>query len=174
MRRPATGRTTRASLHGTRRFIGMSNRRVSRHLHRGPGTARFTQFWSPSSGIWLPACWTGRRLNDDALGVARELIRDVVQRSSAIDPEETAVQTELERCLETWEFRAPESYWWPWRVGSSLLQDAERAATLRAMGRIPGEAWPTLNNMRSVEPSTQFRLAERLRERPSGGNGDGQ
>ncbi len=113
-------------------------------------------------------------LNDDALDAARDLIRDVVQRSSAIDPEETAVQMELERCLETWEFRAPESYWWPWRIGSSLLQDAERAATLRAMGRMPGEAWPTLNNMRSVEPSTQFRLAERLSERPSRGNDDGQ
>lgn len=96
-------------------------------------------------------------LNDDALDAAKDLIRDIVQRSSAIDPEEAAVQMELERCLETWEFRAPESYWWPWRVGSSLLQDAERAASLRAMGRVPGEAWPTLNNMRSVEPSTQFR-----------------
>ena len=113
-------------------------------------------------------------LNDDALDAARELIRDVVQRSSAIDPEETAVQMELERCLETWEFRAPESYWWPWRIGSSLLQDAERAATLRAMGRMPGEAWPTLNNMRSVEPSTRFRLAEWLSDRASGGNGHGQ
>ena len=113
-------------------------------------------------------------LNDDTVEVARELISDIVRRSSAIDPEETAVQFELERCLDSWEFRAPASYWWPWRPGSSLLQDAERAAALRAVGRRPGEAWPTLNNMRSVEPSTRFRLAERLRERVPGGNGDGQ
>ena len=81
---------------------------------------------------------------------------------------------ELERCLDTWEFRAPRSYWWARQVRNSLLQDAERAATMRAMGRLPGEAWPTLNNMRSVEASTRYRLAEWLRERTSGGNGDGE
>ena len=111
-------------------------------------------------------------LDDDAVHAARDLIDDIVQRSSAIDPQETAVRLELERYLDAWEFRAPGSYW-TWRRGS-LLQDAERAATLRAMGRLPGEAWPTLNNMRSVEASTRFRLAERLRERASGGDGDGQ
>ena len=120
----------------------------------------------------VPGMMDKPALSDDSLAAARDLIGDIVQRSSAIDPGETAVQMELERCLATWEFRAPASYWWPWRIGSSLLQDAERAATLRAMGRMPGEAWPTLNNMRSVEPSTPFRLAERLSERPSGRNGD--
>ncbi|MCY3821322.1 MAG: DNA (cytosine-5-)-methyltransferase [Gammaproteobacteria bacterium] len=112
-------------------------------------------------------------LDDAAVDAARELIGDIVRRSSAIDPQETAVQLELERCLDTWETRAPRSYWTR-RVGGSLLQDAERAATLRAMGRLPGQAWPTLNNMRSVEASTRFRLAERLRERTqleSSGNG---
>ena len=113
-------------------------------------------------------------LSDEALVVVRSLIGDIVLRSRAIDPEETSVQRELERCLETWELRAPESYWWPWRIGSSLLQDAERAATLRAMGRVPGQAWPTLNNMRSVEPSTKFRLAERLTQRAPEGGGDDQ
>lgn len=112
-------------------------------------------------------------LDDDAVEAARDLINDIVQRSSAIDPQETAVQLELERCLDKWEFRAPSSYWTR-RVGGSLLQDAERAATLRAMGRLPGEAWPTLNNMRSVEASTRFRLAERLRERAPREEDDGQ
>ena len=59
-----------------------------------------------------------------------------------------------------WIQRAPPSYWA--QPNRSLLQDAERAATMRAMGRRPGDAWPTMNNMRSVEPSTPFRLAERL------------
>ena len=112
-------------------------------------------------------------LTDAAADTARDLINEIVRRSSAIDPEESAVQLELESCLDTWEFRAPRSYWNRW-VGNSLLQDAERAATLRAMGRMPGEAWPTLNNMRSVEPSTRFRLAERLRERAPGGSSDAQ
>lgn len=112
-------------------------------------------------------------LDDDAIDAAKDLIDDIVGRAAAIDPQEAAVRLELERCLDTWEFRAPRSYW-SRQVRSSLLQDAERAATLRAMGRMPGEAWPTLNNMRSVEAATRFRLAEWLRERTSGGSGDGE
>ena len=112
-------------------------------------------------------------LNDTVIDSARNLIDDVVQRAANIDPQEVAVRLELERYLETWEFRAPQSYW-SRQVRSSLLQDAERAATLRAMGRLPGEAWPTLNNMRNVEPSTRFRLAERLRERKSRGDSNGE
>ena len=110
-------------------------------------------------------------LNDDAVAAAGDLIRDIVQRSTAIDPQETAVRLELERRLETWECRAPRYYW----TGAqySLLQDAERAATLWAMGRMPGEAWPTLNNMRSVEASTRFRLAERLSEPTTSGRRGG-
>lgn len=113
-------------------------------------------------------------LDYDALAAATQLISDITHRSSAIDPEETAVGQELQRCLETWDFRSPRSYWSPWQPRTSLLQDAERAATLRAMGRMPGDAWPTLNNMRSVEPSTRFRLAERLREPAPRGDDDGQ
>lgn len=113
-------------------------------------------------------------LDDAAIDAAKDLIDDIVGRAAAIDPQESAVRMELERCLDTWEFRAPRSYWWTRQVRNSLLQDAERAATMRAMGRLPGEAWPTLNNMRSVEASTRYRLAEWLRERTSGGNGDGE
>jgi ATP-dependent helicase YprA (DUF1998 family) len=111
-------------------------------------------------------------ISDDVIEEAGSLIRDIVQRANLIDPDETAVQTELERLLEKWDLRAPQSYW-SWKVKSSLLQDAERAATLRAMGRLPGDAWPTLNNMRSVEASTRFRLAERLKERTSEEEGNG-
>lgn len=114
------------------------------------------------------------QLDDTAIDAAKELINDIVQRSSLIDPEETAIYSELKRLLETWESRNPRSYWDLRQVRNSLLQDAERAATVQAMGRIPGEAWPTMNNMRSVEASTRFRLAERLRERrPDEGNEDG-
>lgn len=112
-------------------------------------------------------------LDDTAIGAARALIDYVVHRASMIDPQEAAVGLELNRSLDIWEFRAPRSYWTR-QVRSSLLQDAERAATLRAMGRLPGEAWPTLNNMRSVEASTRFRLAERLRERAPEEDGNGE
>ncbi len=112
-------------------------------------------------------------LDDAAIDATKNLIDDIAHRAAAIDPQEAAVRMELERCLDIWEFRAPRSYW-NRQVSGSLLQDAERAATLRAMGRLPGEAWPTLNNMRSVEASTRFRLAEWLRERTSGGSSDGE
>jgi hypothetical protein len=112
-------------------------------------------------------------LDDDAIDAAKDVIDDIVRRASVIDPQEAAVRLELQRCLDTWEFRAPRSYW-SRQVRSSLLQDAERAATMRAMGRMPGEAWPTLNSMRDVEAVTRYRLAERLSERASKENDDGQ
>jgi hypothetical protein len=102
-------------------------------------------------------------LDDDAIDEAEGLIEDIVQRADLIDRDETAVRSELESLLERWILRLPQSYWS--RRRDSLLQDAERAATLRAMGRLPGDSWPTLNNMRSVEVSTRFRLAEVLRPR---------
>jgi hypothetical protein len=58
--------------------------------------------------------------------------------------------------------RKPEYYWWSYKPDISLLQDAERVATQRAMGKKVGSAWPTMNNLRSVETSTRFRLAEKL------------
>ena len=111
-------------------------------------------------------------LDDDSKNAARGLIQDIVKRAARIDPQETAVGAELVKHLGDWEFREPKSYWWR-KVRDSLLQDAERAATLRAMGRMHGDAWPTLNNMRSIEPSTRFRLAEWLSDRPSRAKGDG-
>ena len=120
----------------------------------------------------VPGMLERPQLDDTAIDAAKELINDIVQRSSLIDPEETAVRSELRRLLEIWESRNPRSYW-SRQVRNSLLQDAERAATLRAMGRIPGEAWPTMNNMRSVEASTRFRLTERLRKRSHERNEDG-
>ena len=111
----------------------------------------------------VPGMLDYAQISPGAVDEARALIEEVAQRANEIDPNETAVRAELNRLLEVWERRTPRSYW-SRRVRSSLLQDAERAATLKAMGRLPGDAWPTLNNMRSVEPSGRYRLAERLRE----------
>ena len=102
-------------------------------------------------------------LDESAIDVARSLINEIVDRSTTIDPQETAVAQELHRCLNNWTNRAPISYWQKF-TRNSLLQDAERAATLQAMGRNPGDAWPTLNSMRSVEPSTRYRLVEFLKK----------
>jgi len=119
----------------------------------------------------VPGMTERPELDDDAITAAMDLIDEIVRRSTAIDPQETDVRMELEHSLDTWDIRAPRSYW-SRTVNNSLLQDAERAEAMRAMGRLPGEAWPTLNNMRSVEASTRYRLQEWLSEKASVGTDD--
>jgi superfamily II DNA or RNA helicase len=102
------------------------------------------------------------------------IIEDIVYRANAVDAEETAVAGELRQLLHEWRDRNPQYYWDYKRPQQSLLQDAERAAALRAMGRSVGLAWPTMNNLRSVEPSTRFRLTERLRDPDVDGDRRGQ
>ncbi len=97
-------------------------------------------------------------MNSDIEG----LIENIISRSNMIDPREKGVARELHVLLEEWRNRNPSYYWNGYKPLQSLLQDAERAAALRALGRFEGRAWPALNNLRSVEPSTRFRLAERL------------
>jgi hypothetical protein len=110
---------------------------------------------------------------DEAL---REIRDWIAGRAASVDPEEVGVAGELDALFDEWRRRAPSMYWNDWRPNQSLVQSAERVAMRRAIGRAPGAAWPTMNNMRSVEPSTHFRLAEALRPRTTGGPGgdDGQ
>jgi superfamily II DNA or RNA helicase len=108
--------------------------------------------------------------NQPDLSIASEIalreIRDwIACRGASIDPEEVDVISELDALLDEWRRRAPSVYWHDWRPNQSLVQSAERVAMRRAIGRSPGAAWPTMNNMRSVEPSVHFRLAEALRVR---------
>jgi hypothetical protein len=46
---------------------------------------------------------------------------------------------------------------------ASLLQSADDHARKIASGKIPSAAWPVMNSMRSVEPSSRFRMVENLR-----------
>jgi hypothetical protein len=108
-------------------------------------------------------------LTPTAIDAATRIIDYISARAHTIDPEEVSVRNELLILLGQWENRQPRSYWWSRQPGSSLLMDAEKAATLRALGRLPGDAWPTMNNMRSVEPSTPFRLVNQLRDLNAGG-----
>ena len=102
------------------------------------------------------------RISDDQLAAAAAVIDEIVSRASSVDPSETRVRRELERRLNDWEARQPRTYWNDRQSKQSLLQSAERAAAQRTLGRAIGDAWPTMNNMRSVEPAVRFRLAERL------------
>ncbi|NBD14038.1 helicase-related protein [Corallococcus silvisoli] len=102
------------------------------------------------------------------------VIAELVGRAKDVDESEKNVEAELKDRLELWRTRAPQQYWNDRRPRQSLLQSAERAATMRALGRSPGEAWATLNNMRNVEPSAHFRLAERLRDLMAAAGGKGE
>jgi len=102
-------------------------------------------------------------LSPEIMSEAEAIIEDIVSRASLVDPEETEVGNELHDLLGEWERLNPKYYWQNYRPKESLLQDAEKAAENRALGYNPGSAWPTMNNLRSVEVSTRFRLAELLK-----------
>ena len=104
------------------------------------------------------------RLTEEKRGLVEELVCKIALRAERIDSEETEVSAELEKLLNDWEARSPQQYWDEFRPAASLLQSAEKAAQKRALGREPGNAWPTMNTMRSVEVGSAFRMAERLRK----------
>ena len=105
----------------------------------------------------------GARTHEDGDVWIVRTLGDPAARAEAIDPLETEVRDELLERLRRWRRRAPQHYWRHNAPGASLLQSAEDAAARRASGRTPGSAWPTPNTLRGVEPSTPYRLAERLR-----------
>jgi hypothetical protein len=112
----------------------------------------------------IPGMLEAPKWSDRAISRARELIEQVAQRAARIDAGEVDVQAELDRRLEAWIRRAPERYWQKSASRyASLMQSAEEAAAWRAAGKVVGQAWPTPNSMRGVEPATPYRLINRLR-----------
>ncbi|UUX93191.1 helicase-related protein [Methanoplanus endosymbiosus] len=92
-----------------------------------------------------------------------EIIRYITDRAESIDCSEKDVEKEIRRSIDVWWRMAPEYYLYRREPEKSLLQDADAAATRRAMGINPGCAWPVMNNMRSVETSTPFKLLRGLK-----------
>jgi hypothetical protein len=104
-------------------------------------------------------------LNPEAVRRAKEMIEEILTRVQNIDSAEArGTKRQLESILNDWENRAGVStYWNDKQRNSSLLMSAEKAAALRAAGRPRGQAWPTPNSMRNVEPGTMFGMVERLK-----------
>lgn len=100
------------------------------------------------------------RAPDDLLA---SVVEEIERRVESIDSrEKTACSIEIDERLRDWEARAPLSYNNAHQPSKSLLISADLNAQRRASGRLPTVAWPTMNNMRSVEATTRFRMAEVL------------
>jgi hypothetical protein len=96
--------------------------------------------------------------------VIKEIVQEIQRRVQAIDPNvANDVLEEVKTILDEWIGRDVDKYLdeSPKGIRRSLLQGAERFAQKIAVGVLPGYAWPVMNAMRSVEPSTPFRLKER-------------
>ncbi|MCQ9617977.1 helicase-related protein [Paenalcaligenes niemegkensis] len=116
----------------------------------------------------VPGMLSAPVLNDEAIAAAEALIERISERAARVDKFETDVRAELQARLNRWIRRAPQHYW-SFASSESLLQGAEQAAARRAAGRSIGQAWPTPNSMRGVEPATPYRLAEGLRRTADNG-----
>jgi hypothetical protein len=91
------------------------------------------------------------------------VVNEIERRIGVVDPQElAAASAEIDELLQSWDARRPTYYYNDRSVNKSLMQSAERHARRRAAGRNVGAAWPTMNNMRSVEPSSRFRMTEVL------------
>ena len=95
--------------------------------------------------------------------VIKEIVLEIQRRVNAINPAvSTDVAEEVRTIFDEWSTRDVEKYFDDSSKGirKALLQSAERFAQKIAVGLLPGYAWPVMNSMRSVEPSTPFRLKE--------------
>lgn len=103
------------------------------------------------------------KLEDASPGLLQEVVEEIERRVLAVDQREIVpCGKELDDHLYNWQSRSPTFYSNPHNINKSLLVSADLNARRRAMGRLPPDAWPTMNNMRSVEASTPFRMAEVL------------
>lgn len=115
------------------------------------------------------------RLQDAPDSLLADVVGEIERRVVAIDPrEKDACAAEIDDLLDNWQSRSPTYYANPKSFNKSLLISADLNARRRATGRLPPDAWPTMNNMRSVEATTPFRMAEVLTIPSSGTPAAGQ
>jgi superfamily II DNA or RNA helicase len=109
----------------------------------------------------------GPKLAKAPTALLKEVIREIESRVKAVDSRElSACEREINELLSDWEARHPTFYTNRRAPNKSLLISADLNVQRLATGRLPSGAWPTMNNMRSVEASTRFRMAEALAPRP--------
>jgi hypothetical protein len=102
--------------------------------------------------------------------ILQSVVEELERRVAAVDKRELeSVTSEINRRLQDWEERHPVYYLNDYKPKESLMQSAERFVRRKAAGMLSGSAWPVMNNMRSVEPSTRVRMTEILRTPDSTG-----
>jgi len=84
-----------------------------------------------------------------------------------------SVPRKLSSLLDHWEQRTGIATYWNDRNYNkypTLLMSAEAYAALKAVGKERADIWPTMNSMREVEPSCNFKLVEILKVVESNGD----
>lgn len=84
-----------------------------------------------------------------------------------------SVPRKLSSLLDHWEQRTGIARYWNDRSYNkypTLLMSAEAYAALKAVGKERADIWPTMNSMREVEPSCNFKLVEFLKVNEADGN----
>jgi hypothetical protein len=96
-------------------------------------------------------------------GPLAQIVAEIERRVTSISPAEViSVQKEVDEALFDWERRKPTHYENRAKPLKALIQRAEEFARKVALHRTANPGWPVMNSMRTVEPSTPFRLTERL------------
>lgn len=114
-----------------------------------------------------PAMQQSPKLSNAPDALLQAVVAEIERRVNSIDQREVkACEAEINERLDNWDSRIPTYYTNSHSPNKSLLISADLNAQRRATGRLPPAAWPTMNNMRSVEASTRFRMAEGLSSGP--------
>ncbi len=118
----------------------------------------------------IPGMETSPKIDKAYEPVIEEIRQYIVRRAGSIDLEERDVGQELTRLIRLWIQRSPylQTYWNDFSPDGALLQSFEKAVREKALGKLPGSAWPTMNSLRNVEPECRFRLTEKLRQKNRG------
>jgi superfamily II DNA/RNA helicase len=107
-------------------------------------------------------------------GQLAQIVAEIERRVNSVSPTEVeSVQKEVDEALFDWERRKPTHYENRAKPLKALIQRAEEYARKIALHRTANPGWPVMNSMRTVEPSTPFRLAEKLSSSGLVGRGNG-
>ena len=92
------------------------------------------------------------------------ILDNIIQYATELDPVDgPSVARKLETLLDHWEARDYIVRYWNDRdiiKNPALMMSAEAYAALAAIGQERRDVWPTLNSMRDVEASVDFRLRD--------------